>query len=183
MHGDIGRYQMDYIMVKQRYRNSVTKSCAFSEAEANTDQNLVCMKVNLRLKKIQAGKKLMKWNREQLKGEHGKSFSNDIERELSKIEINTNNVNERWNEMKTISKKSAKKNIGHNKIKKPKKPWVNTEMLDKMDEKKKWKNANTIEGKKKYKKLNNELRRETEKARKQWWDRQCIELEEIYKKR
>lgn len=72
--------------------------------------------------------------------------------------------------MKTIEK-SAKKNIGHNKRKKAKKPWVNTEMLDKMDERRKWKNVNTIEGKKKYKKLNNGLRRETEKAREQWWDR------------
>lgn len=70
-------------MVKQRYRNSVTKSCTFPRANADTDHNLVCMKVNLRPKKIRAGKKVMKWNREQLKGEHGKRFSNDLEEELS----------------------------------------------------------------------------------------------------
>ena len=182
MPGDIGRYQIDYIMVKQRFRNSVKKSCSYPGADADSDHNLVCMKVKLQLKNIKSGKKVAKWDREQLKGEQGIRFRNDVEEELEQVEITTNDVNERWNEVKSIIKKSAKKNIAHKKRQKARKPWVTTQMLDKMDLRRKWKNVNTIEGKKEYKRLNNELRRVTERAREQWWNDQCAELEKLDKK-
>ena len=46
-----------------------------------------------------------------------------------------------------------------------KKPWVTTEMLQKVEERRKVKHMSTTEAKKEYRKLNNELRRETEKAK------------------
>ena len=51
-------------------------------------------------------------------------------------------------------------------------------MLDKMEERRKWKNKNTEEGRKKYSSSNNELRRETDKAREEWWNARCDELTE-----
>jgi len=50
--GDTGRFQIDYILVKQRYRNSVQNSRAYPGADANTDHNLVMAKIRLRLKKV-----------------------------------------------------------------------------------------------------------------------------------
>jgi len=44
-------------------------------------------------------------------------------------------------------------------------PWVTTEMLQKVEERRKVKHMSTTEAKKEYRKLNNELRRETEKAK------------------
>ena len=35
--GDAGRYQIDYILVKQRYRNSVKNSREYPVADADTD--------------------------------------------------------------------------------------------------------------------------------------------------
>jgi len=43
--------------------------------------------------------------------------------------------------------------------------WVTTEMLQKMEERRKVKHMSLTEAKKEYRKLNNELRRETEKAK------------------
>ena len=43
-------------------------------------------------------------------------------------------------------------------------------MLDKMEERRKLKSRNTEHGKRMYRRLNNELRRETKKAKEQWWD-------------
>ena len=63
-----------------------------------------------------------------------------------------------------------------------KKPWVTVEMLEKMDERRNWKSNRTEEGAKRYRKLNNELRRETEKAREKWWETECEELEELDRK-
>ena len=38
-------------------------------------------------------------------------------------------------------------------------------MIDKMEERRQWKNVNTDEGRQKYRSLNNQLRRATDKAR------------------
>ena len=46
-----------------------------------------------------------------------------------------------------------------------------------MEERSKWKSVHSEEGHKKYKSLNNRLRRITDKAREKWWDEQCAELE------
>ena len=52
-------------------------------------------------------------------------------------------------------------------------------MLEKMDERRKWKNDMSDNGKQKYKLLNNELRRETDRARERWWQEECEELERM----
>jgi len=55
-------------------------------------------------------------------------------------------------------------------------------MLETMRDWRKWKNSCTQEGKKNYRRLNNELRRTTDKAKENWWKEQCEELEELEKK-
>src|ERR1044072_5406888 len=93
--GDTGRYQIDYIMVKHRYRNSVKSSWSYPGADVDSDHNLVAMRVQVRLKRIKKGKREWKWD------------------------------------------------------------------VDKLRQ------------------LNNELRRETEKAKEKWWEKECKELEEL----
>ena len=51
-----------------------------------------------------------------------------------------------------------------------------------MEERRKMKRINTEEGKKKYRKLNNELRRETDLAKEKWWENECEELDMCAKK-
>ncbi|KAG1663554.1 Craniofacial development protein 2 [Nymphon striatum] len=182
MPGDINRYQIDYIMIRQRYRNSVLNSRAYPGADADTDHNLVCMTVKLRMKRIIAGKKTLRWDRDQLKEENGISFRKYVEEQIENKEKSPWEINERWKDLKNIIIKGAKKHIGYNNRKRIRKPWVTANMLNKMDERKKWKNVNNKKGKEMYKKLNNELRRETESAREKWWEEQCTELENIDKK-
>ena len=50
-------------------------------------------------------------------------------------------------------------------------------MINKVNERRKWKNESNEEGKKRYRQLNNELRREAAKAKETWWSRECKELE------
>ena len=69
--------------------------------------------------------------------------------------------------------------IGFVNNRKIKNPWITNEMIEKMDQRKKWKNINTEAGQNKYKELNNNLRRETDKAIENWWQAQCEELEAI----
>jgi hypothetical protein len=51
-------------------------------------------------------------------------------------------------------------------------------MINKMKERRKWNNKNNEEGRKMYRQINNELRRQTNKARIAYWDRVCKELDE-----
>ena len=62
-----------------------------------------------------------------------------------------------------------------------KKPWITEEMLEKMEERRKWKHQATEYARKEYKRLNNELRRTTDKAKETWWTEQCNELDELQK--
>ena len=53
--------QIDYILVKQRYRNSVKNAAAaYPGADWNSDRNLVMIKVKLTLKSVCWGKKVKK---------------------------------------------------------------------------------------------------------------------------
>lgn len=52
-------------------------------------------------------------------------------------------------------------------------------MIDKTEERRKWKNVNTEHSRRMYGNLNNELRRETDRARAVWWEGHCRDLEEL----
>jgi hypothetical protein len=174
--GDLTRYQLDYILVRERYRNSVKNSHAYPGADADTDHNLVAMSVFLTLKNLKRKKNKKRWNRDKLKS-CGVEFTEAVESRI-KYELQ-GTVDQKWQTLKTMVVTQAKAVIGYSKGQQAKKPWVTEEMLKKMDERRKWKHQSTEIAKKEYKRLNNELRRATDKARESWWDEQCSELEEL----
>ena len=174
--GDTGRFQIDYILVKQRFRNSVKSSWSYPGADMDSDHNLVAMKVNVKLKKISKGKKQMKWDMVKLKT-NGDKFCKGIEDNLKCGAGRP--IEEQWENLKDTVVRSGMEHIGYGKGRVARKPWVTTEMLETMKERRKWKSRNTEMGKKKYRQLNNELRRDTEKAKAIWWENECKELEDL----
>jgi hypothetical protein len=58
-------------------------------------------------------------------------------------------------------------------------PWITQEMISKMDERRKWKNVNNERGRKNYRRLNNELRRATDKAKLEYLESKCDEISEL----
>ena len=174
--------QLDYIMVKKRYRNSVKDSHAFPGADVDSDHNLVTMKVRLTLKRLKQPARRLKWNLEALKGIGKEKLNKGVTTRLlergDSVEADTN---AKWNTLKRAVIESAEQNIGRERRRASKKPWVTETMLRKMDERRKWKRVNNEEGKRKYRELNNELRRETEKAREDYWVKQCLEIEDLEK--
>ena len=73
---DCNRYQLDYIIVTNCYKNSVKNAHAYLGADANSDHNMIMMKVRLRLKRPHRTKKRILWDKEALKnGETVKSFN------------------------------------------------------------------------------------------------------------
>ena len=181
MPGDLGRFQIDYILVKQRYRNAVKNSKAYPGADVDSDHNLVMIEDEVRLKTIKKTKIRKKWNTGKFKEEQQNTYASKVNEKIL-MQRNMGNVPsttaERWNRLKDSMKKSGEECIGYVK-QKAKKAWVTPGMIEKMDERRKWKNKRTEEGNRMYRKLNNQLRRETDRAREQWLEEQCTEMEEL----
>lgn len=51
MPGAIARYQIEYILARNRYKNQVKYFKSYPGADINSDHNLVIMEENLSLKK------------------------------------------------------------------------------------------------------------------------------------
>src|SRR6476619_3813843 len=64
--GDLRIYQIDYILVSQRYRNSVKSSWSYPGADVESDHNLGAMRLKLKLKKIPRRRQQKKWKLDSL---------------------------------------------------------------------------------------------------------------------
>src|SRR6476469_9392755 len=63
---DLRRYQIDYILVRQRHKNSVKSSWSYPGADVDSDHNLVAMWLKLKLKKILRTRQQKKWKLDSL---------------------------------------------------------------------------------------------------------------------
>jgi len=176
--GDTRRYQLDYILVRQRFRNSVKNSCSYPGADADSDHNLVVMKQTVKLKKLKRRRKKLQWNLQKLEAKV-ESFQNKVNEKIRDNNQSDVSIEGKWKILKNAVLEVAKNEVGYRTGSEARKPWVTHEMIRKMDERRKWKNVSTDVGVKKYKQLNNELRRETDKAREDWWMEQSQNLDEL----
>jgi hypothetical protein len=72
------RYQIDYILVRKRYKNQVKKYKTYSGADINSDHNLVLMVTNLSLKRKEYNESTKrKWCMDKLKNEERRSDFNE----------------------------------------------------------------------------------------------------------
>ena len=77
-----------------------------------------------------------------------------------------NDIERKWRQLKSKIKDTAKEVVGCKTDKRRRKPWITDEMLNTMKERRKWKSNSTGEGQRSCRRLNNELRRTTDKAKK-----------------
>ncbi|KAI5743600.1 hypothetical protein M8J77_020048 [Diaphorina citri] len=135
--------------------------------------------VRTKLKHLKKKKSAKKWDIGKLKTNEGIIFAEQVKKAFEKTD-EKEDIKEEWNTVKNTIVNALERSVGkQSKI--PKKEWITQEILDKMEGRRQLKNNNTEEGKKLYKKMNNELRRETDKAREQWMEEQCERIEELEK--
>ena len=87
-----------------------------------------------------------------------------LEEKLGTIEGESGNAEVQWKNIKECVLDTISDLVGKVE-KRARKPWITQEMISKMDERRKWKNVNTEEGRKNYRRLRNELKITTEKAK------------------
>lgn len=175
--GDINRYQIDYIMVKNRLKNQIKESRSYPGADIDSDHNLVMMKCELKFKRIlDKKKKIVQWETKNLRDEKiSKKYSedtNDVIIEESK------NIKERWQNLEDIITMATTKTLGSSN-KAARKEWITTEIVKMIEERRKYKSLNSINGQEKYQVLRNLIVRESRKAKEKYLEEKCSEIETV----
>uniref|UniRef100_A0A8D8S3W4 Craniofacial development protein 2 n=1 Tax=Cacopsylla melanoneura TaxID=428564 RepID=A0A8D8S3W4_9HEMI len=179
--GDRYRNQIDFILVNQRFKNSISNSKTYPGADAKTDHNLLVADVRTSMKHVKKSKAATKWNVDKLEGRTKLIFQGKMDERMKNIQFSNGNTKQEWDSIKEALVKTLSEEVGKtSRVKK--KEWITEGMIEKMDERRKYKNIETEEGRLMYKKLNNQLRRETDKARETWTREQCERIEEMERK-
>ena len=77
---------------------------------------------------------------------------------MCKTNISGNSsVEDKWTILRDSIKSGAEEVFGFQKANSAKKPWITDRIIEKMEQRRKWKSKNTEEGRRKYKNLKNEL--------------------------
>jgi len=87
-----------------------------------------------------------------------KRVQDTLEGKLGAIECDRGNVEVQWNNIKECVLNTLS-DLGGDVEKRARKPWITQEMISKMDERRRWKNVNTEEGRMNYRRLRNELKK------------------------
>jgi type I site-specific restriction endonuclease len=147
-------------------------------ADIDSDHNFLVAKIYTRLKKIMRfQKRRPQWNLEKLYTQKQR-VQGTLEGKRSVIECDSGNVEVQWNNIKECVLDTLSDLVG--KVEKlARKPWITQEMISKMHERRRWKNVNTEEGRKNYRRLRNELKKATDNAKKEYLENVCNEITEF----
>ncbi|KAL1446687.1 hypothetical protein WDU94_006588 [Cyamophila willieti] len=167
--GDRYRTQIDYIIVRERYRNQIKDSRSYAGPDIASDHNMVMAKGILKFKNLKK-KNTKKWDMKLLKEDARKK---NYERKTEECEINmSDNVHNNWTEIKNTIKKAADETVKREKPN-PRKEWITEEILVMIEERRKFKNDRTEDGQTKYKALRNKINRESRLAKESFLQEKC----------
>ena len=139
--GDTRRHQLDYILVRQRFQNSVKNASSYPGADADSDHNLVVMKQTVKLKKLKRRRKKLQWSLQKLEAKV-ESFQNKMNNKIRGNNHNDVSIESKWKILKKAVLEDANTAVGYRTGTKARKPWVTDEVLRTMSERRKWKCVN-----------------------------------------
>jgi len=102
----------------------------------------------------------------------------DIEYQKGNLD---DSLNKKWENIKSAIKKAADTVLTKKEKKEPRRAWIDKEIVKLIDERRKYKNHNTREGKQKNRQLRNQVNQEARKAKEEWLQQQCSEIDELFK--
>ena len=142
---DRSRHQLDYIIVKHRFQNSVKDVQTLPGADIDSDHNLLVAKFCSRLKKIiRFQNRRRRLDMEKLYAQRLR-LKYTVEEHLGAIGCESGNVEVQWNNIKECVLDTISDMVGKVE-KRARKPWITQEMISKMNERMKWKKAGRTTG-------------------------------------
>uniref|UniRef100_A0A8D9A4P5 Craniofacial development protein 2 n=1 Tax=Cacopsylla melanoneura TaxID=428564 RepID=A0A8D9A4P5_9HEMI len=176
--------QIDYICMSKRFKNSVTNSKVRPGADCGSDHNPVVAVVKTRLKRLAKKNVLKKWDLVKAKCPINKNlFAEGVEEKLVASQspsepIPFDDVNSNWNNLKEAITTTAEEVFGKEQLI-AKQKWMTKELLELMEERKKYKNSMDDDGKRKYKELRRIVQMKCREKREEFINKECEEAETL----
>ena len=174
--GNRVRNQIDYILVNNRYRNSVKAAKTYPGADINSDHNPVIAKLNVRMKTIK--KRINKYTDPKIL--KNSKIHDAVKKEVNECmrDIDTSeelSVDKKWKQIQTKLETITEKHLRSKRTKK--KQWMTSEILDLMEERR-----NSKGNKDEYRTINKVVQKKIKEAKEEYLAAQCEEIEELEKK-
>ncbi|XP_072021447.1 uncharacterized protein [Amphiura filiformis] len=176
------RNKIDFILIRQKWKTSVTSSRSFPSADIGSDHQLVLANIKLKLrsrgkqskiKKFDVSKRYLQQTYSDYQVTIGGKFNPLIE--LPDTDIETEEL---WQNIKSGFNETADKVLG---AKKPQrqKPWLTAEVLKLTEERSKVKQERLKDNSKKprYNVLNREIKRKCKECKEVWLQNLCKDVE------
>lgn len=179
MPGDINRYQIDYILVRKRFKNQVKDCHSYPGADVDSDHNLVLAKCCLKFKKLRR-RIVQNWDVGKLKNEECKETYQKRLKEQGRAGNGNMSIEEEWEVLKNNILHSAKSAVGIRE-QENRKPWITEDLLNLMEERRKLKNSNKEEDRIQYKRLRNAINRGAKEEKEKYIAERCEEVEQCMK--
>lgn len=95
--------------------------------------------------------------------------------------LDNNKVEEKWKNIKQILKNKAEE-VSGSREEEARKPYITEQIIELINERRKYENQNNIENKQKYNRIRNVVQRKAKEAKEKWLDNQCSVVEEYLKR-
>ena len=171
--GDRVRNQIDFILVKRRWKSSVKSAKTLPGADIGSDHQLLIAEVRLKLKRITVGQKAQRFDLLNIDQNYKIETSNRFralminEAEMSPDEL--------WTNIKDCMITAAKKHVP-TKRRGKKSPWLSQEALDLADERRQLKEAG-LQHSNMYRKLSSEIQQVARRDKNDHLNQLCKEIE------
>ena len=182
--GDVRRNQIDYIMVKRRFRNCIKDCRTYPGADINSDHCLLVSKMNIKLKRIVKKKGKDQYDLEMFKQENiQQRYAVEVFNRFSLLssedgeqndESAEEKIEKKWSHFKEGIHEATKKFV-NKKEKKKHKEWMTQEILNLMTKRKEIKEKNGSSDVE-YNKMDRRIKKECIKAKEEWFNEKCDEL-------
>ncbi|KAI5718650.1 hypothetical protein M8J77_024598 [Diaphorina citri] len=174
--GDVRRAQIDYIMVKNRFKNQIKNCRSYPAADIGSDHNLVMMHAELKYKKLEK-KKVKKYDFSKLKNERVKEEYERRTNSMAERNITEDmTIENEWNNIKEGILKTAD-NLLKSEPNTKRKPWISEEVINLINERRNFKNRNDDESKQRYRALRNEIVRKSRRDKETYLNDICEEID------
>ena len=174
------RNQIDYIMMKRRFRNAVKSVKTYPGADIYSDHVLLSAEIKIRLKRVKKIRKqflnTLKLDQPEYRRKVKESINNKL-MELAIHDIRNNEVDESSKNFREKILQPTEDILGHSR-KRGKNPWITQEILDLIDERRKHKATNEQE----YRRVQKLVKKAVKQAKEKWHQKSCEEIEELIEK-
>ncbi|NSM56165.1 hypothetical protein HET73_00315 [Wolbachia endosymbiont of Atemnus politus] len=183
---DTIRNQIDYILIKNRFKNSLIQTKTYPGADISSDHNPVVSKLNIKLKRVTKRKEPNIFDIGKLKDTDTlEKFTIEVKNRFEILNENSTNlpsisdpnlIELKWLNVKNTLKEAAEVTLSK-RTSQYKKDWMTEEILNLMKLRKRYKNKNRPE----YHYLNKNIKYRCRLAKEEWYNNKCKEIEDLQK--